>query len=172
MKKNYLIFLSILIPILISCKKEKVENTLNSNSVKIESYKLTPKNTETELKLTDFKEIPKEIDGCSCIFSETEIKYKAEKYLIATNLDSIAFISINGNIAKLYLVERKFDKNEKDEENYIEIFANQKFKATIEVKKDNTKKSGDEIWWNNGSIKIENEKGKSQTKKFIGECGC
>ena len=92
--------------------------------------------------------------------------------LIATNLDSIAYISINEKSMKLNLVERKFDKNSKNNENYTEIFANEKFKATLEIKIDNTKKRGDEVWWSKGSIKIENKSGKTQTKKFIGECGC
>ena len=172
MNKIYTLFLSIIILILISCKKEKVENIQNSKSVKIDYSQSKPKNIETELNLTDLNDTPMEIDGCSCFFSETENKYKSEKYLIATNLDSIAYISINEKNIKLNLVERKFDKHSKNEENYTEIFANEKFKATLEVKIDNTKKRGDEVWWNTGSIKVEDENGKIQIKKFIGECGC
>lgn len=172
MKKTYMLFLSIIIPILISCKKEKIENIQNSKSTKIDYSKSKPKNIETELNLTDLQDILMEIDGCSCFFSETKAKYKSEKYLIATNLDSIAYVSINKKNIKLSLVERKFDTYSKDEENYTEIFANEKFKATLEVKIDNTKKRGDEVLWNKGSIKIENKSGKTQYKKFIGECGC
>ena len=157
---------------MISCRKEKVENLQNSNSAKFDYSKSKPRNIESELNLTTLKDIPIEIDGCSCFFSETEMKYKSEKYLIATNLDSIAYIPINGRNIKLNLVERKFDKYSKNEENYTEIFSNEKFKATLEVKIDNTKKRGDEVWWNTGSIKVEDENGKIQIKKFIGECGC
>ena len=63
---------------------------------------------------------------------------EAEKNEIATNLDSIAYISINGKNIKLNLIERKFDEYSKKEENYTEIFSNKKFKATIEVKINNT----------------------------------
>ena len=179
MRKSKLTILLILITILVGCKKENLENIQNPNSKKIELYskkiepsKLKPKITQTGINLTVLKEIPKEIDGCSCIFSETENKFKAQEYLIATNLDSIAYISINHNIIKLKLIEKKIDSNSKDDDNLIEIFANEKYKATIEVKKDKTKKVGDEVWWNIGSIKIENKNGESQTKKFVGECGC
>ena len=170
MKKSYILFLTFIISILISCKKEKVENIQNSKSVEIDYSK--SKKIETELNITDLGDIAMEIDGCSCFFSETETKYKSEIYLIATNLDSIAYISLNEKSMKLYLVERKFDKYSKNDENYTEIFANEKFKATLEVKIDNTKKRGDEVWWNTGSIKVEDENGKIQIKKFIGECGC
>jgi len=172
MKKSCILFLTIIISIFICCKKEKAENIQNSKSVEIDYSKSKPKNIETELNLTDLGDMPMKIDCCSCFFSETETKYKSEIYLIATNLDSIAYISINEKSMKLYLVERKFDKYSKNDENYTEIFANEKFKATLEVKIDNTKKRGDEVWWNTGSIKVEDENGKIQIKKFIGECGC
>ncbi|WP_139225591.1 hypothetical protein [Flavobacterium succinicans] len=172
MKKSYILFFNIIISILISCKKEQAENIQNSKSVEIDYSKSKTKNIETGLNLTDLNDTPMEIDGCSCFFSETENKYRSEKYLIATNLDSIAYISVNGKNMKLYLIERKFDKYSTKEENYTEIFSNEKFRATIEVKIDNTKKRGDEVWWNTGSIKVEDKNGKIQIKKFIGECGC
>lgn len=172
MKKLKLIISTILITIVISCKKENVENKQNSKSVDIEHFKLKDKVLETEIKLTSLKEIPKEIDGCACVYSETEKKFKAEEYLIATNIDSIAFISINGKITKLKLVERKTQPNPNDNKDYIDTFESGKFKVTIKVRADKTKKEEYESWWSIGTIKIEDENGKSQTKEIIGECGC
>ena len=172
MRKSKLLILLILITILVGCKKENLENIQNPNSKKIEPSKLNSKSTQTGINLTVLKEIPAEIDGCSCIFSETENKFKAQEYLIATNLDSIAYISINHNIIKLKLIEKKIDSNSKEDEDLTEVFGNEKYKVTIEIKKDKTKSVGDEVWWNIGSIKIENKNGESQTKKFVAECGC
>ncbi len=136
------------------------------------SCKEDNKTLQAKLTITDFKEVPNEIDGCSCFFSETEKKYNSNEYLIATNLDSIAFVSLNNKIIKLKLVEKKIEPNSIDNENYTAIFANKKYKATIEVKEDRTKKNADEVWWNIGTIKVEDKNGNQQTKKFIGECGC
>ena len=130
------------------------------------------KNDKKEFTLNSFKTLPKEIDGCSCIFSKTEKEYEQNEYVFASNFDSIAFISINNKILKLKLTSKIYKPNTVENEDYTCKYEAEKYKVTIEIEADKTKKDSDESWWNKGSISIENKNGEKITQKFIGESGC
>lgn len=132
-----------------SCKKDKTEFTLNS-----------------------FKNLPKQIEGCTCLFSKTEKDYKQKEYVFVSNFDSIAFISINNKIIKLKLKRRVYKPNTVENEDYICKYETEQYKVTIEIKADKTKKDAEESWWNKGVISIENNNGKKVTQEFVGESGC
>lgn len=130
------------------------------------------KNDKIEFTLNSFKTLPKEIDGCSCIFSKTEKEYGQNDYVFASNFDSIAFISVNNKILKLKLTSRIYKPNTVENQDYTCKYETEEYKVTIEIEADKTKRYADESWWNKGLITIENKKGQKITQKFIGESGC
>ena len=132
-----------------SCKKEKTELTINS-----------------------FKKLPKEIEGCTCIFSKTEKDYELKEYVFASNFDSIAFVSINNTIIKLKLKNKVYKPNTVENEDYTCKYETEEYKVTIEIKADTNKPDSDETWWNKGLLIIENKDGRKITQEFVGESGC
>ena len=130
------------------------------------------KKESEKISIDSFRKIPTEIDGCSCIFSENELKYNNREYLFASNFDSIGFISINNKIVKLKLTQRKYKANTVENEDYICTYKSDNYKVIVEIKADKTKKESEETLWNLGTIKVENEAGEKTEKKFVGESGC
>ncbi|WP_163410892.1 hypothetical protein [Flavobacterium ajazii] len=131
-----------------------------------------PKNNSTmsKLSLGNFKDIPDEIDGCSCYFSETEQKFKNDEYLFIAGFDSIGFISVDNKLVKLKLVSTEREPNTFGDYDHIDVYNSELYKVTIDIKYKNSK--GDETWWNDGTVTIESKDGKKTTKNFVGECGC
>lgn len=124
----------------------------------------------TELSLDDFKGIPDEIDGCSCYFSETDQKFKDEEYLFAAGFDSTGFVSVNKKLVKLKLVSTEREPNTFGDHDHIDVYNSELYKVIVDIKY--KKSSGDEVWWNDGTVTIESNHGEKITKKFVGECGC
>ncbi|MEN0007979.1 hypothetical protein [Flavobacterium nitrogenifigens] len=127
---------------------------------------------ETGFTLDNFKTLPKEIDGCSCLFSKTEKEYRQNEFVFASNFDSIAFVSIDNKIVKLKLASKTNKPHTMENENYTCKYYTEEYKITIEIEADKTKPDSDESWWNKGLLIIENKTGKKITQKFIGESGC
>ncbi|MGB4773906.1 MAG: hypothetical protein WBP45_01925 [Daejeonella sp.] len=126
--------------------------------------------TIEKLSLDNFKEIPNEIDDCSCAFSETVDRFKKEEYLFVSDLNSIGFLSINNKLIKLRLISAERRSGIFGDNNHKDIYSNEKYKVTVHIK---YKRSvGDETWWNYGTITIKSKDGQKLTKKFVGECGC
>ena len=130
------------------------------------------KNDKTEFSLNSFIRLPKEIDGCSCIFSKTEKDYQQKEYVFASDFDSIAFVSVNNKIIKLKLISRTNQPNTFDNENYTCKYNTEDYKIIIEIKADKTKPDSDETWWNKGLLIIEDKDGRKITQEFVGESGC
>lgn len=131
-----------------------------------------PENTSTTLKLSldNFKDIPDELDGCACYFSETDRKFKNKEYLFAADFDSIGFVSVDNKLVKLKLVSTGREPNTFGDNDHIDIYNSKLYKVTVDIKYKNS--NGDETWWNDGTITIESKDGQKMTKKFVGECGC
>ena len=129
-------------------------------------------NTSATLKLSldNFKEIPDEIDGCACYFSETEQKFKNNEYLIATSFDSIGFVYVDNKLVKLKLILTEREPNTFGDYDHVDIYHSDLYKVKVDKKFINS--NGDETWWNHGTITIESKEGQMVTKKIVGECGC
>jgi hypothetical protein len=130
------------------------------------------KNEKTEFTINSFKKLPKEIEGCTCIFSKTEKDYVKKEYVFASNFDSIAFVSVNNKIIKLKLKNKVYKPNTVENEDYTCKYETEEYKVTIEIKADKTKPDSDETWWNKGLLIIENKDGRKLTQEFVGESGC
>lgn len=124
----------------------------------------------TELSLDYFKGIPDDIDGCSCYFSETDQKFKNEEYLFAAGFDSTGFVSVNKKLVKLKLVSTEREPNTFGDHDNIDIYNSELYNVIIDIKHE--KASGDEVWWNNGTVTIKTKDGEKVIKNFVGECGC
>ena len=130
------------------------------------------KNRDKQISLDSFKKIPTEIDGCSCLFAENDLKYKNQEYIFASNFDSIGFISVENKLIKLSLTEKKYKPNTVENEDYNCTYEGEGYKVIVNIKADKTKRDSDETWWNLGSIKVENKEGEEIEKSLVGESGC
>lgn len=122
------------------------------------------------LVLDHFKDLPDEIEGCSCYFSETEERFKNKEYLFTSDMDSTAFISIDNKLVRLKMVSSTQEPNTAGGKDYSEVYSNGTLKVKVDVKYKNA--NGDETWWNDGTITVESTDGRRTSRKFVGECGC
>lgn len=120
--------------------------------------------------LNSFNNIPPEIDGCSCYFSDTEEKFKQREYIFAAEFDSAGFISIDNKLVKLNLVSTTRKQGEFGNYDHTDVYGTDQYKVTIDIKYKKT--TGEETWWNKGTITIENKDGQKIINKCVGECGC
>ncbi|HEY0668715.1 MAG TPA: hypothetical protein VGD22_11090 [Sphingobacteriaceae bacterium] len=120
--------------------------------------------------LDNFKGIPKEVQGCSCYFSENELKFKNSEYLFAAGFDSTGFVSVNSKPIKLKLISTGRDPRTFGDYDHTDIYKSEHYQVTVDIKY--KKSNGYETWWNDGTIIIENKDGQKLVKKFVGECGC
>lgn len=158
-------FIALSIILLASCE------TKNKNVVKHNDSNTTPVENSKHLLLNTFKNIPKEIDGCSCLFSETDQKFKKREYLFAAGFDSTAYIVINEKLSKFKLITSGREPNTFGDHDHVDIYQNDQFKLTVDIKY--KRSSGDEVWQNEGIIILESKDGELKTTtKFVGECGC
>lgn len=143
----------------------------NENEIlPIQKDELESISTTSELSLDDFKGIPEEIDGCSCYFSETDQKFKDKEYLFAAGFDSIGFVSVNNKLVKLKLVSTEREPNTFGDHDHIDVYNSELYNVIVDIKY--KKSSGEEVWWNDGTVTIESKEGEKVTRKFVGECGC
>ncbi len=122
------------------------------------------------ITIQSFSQFPAEIDGCSCYFSSNERAFSQKEYIIVTNLDSLAFMTINNQQTKLKLISSGAEPNTFTNFNHVEVFGNKEYKVIIDIK---YKKSTDsEVWIDEGTITITRKDGQKIVIKFYGECGC
>jgi hypothetical protein len=120
--------------------------------------------------ISSFKGIPNEVDGCSCTFSENNEKFKNGEYLFTAGFDSIGFVYIDHNLIRLKLLSTEREPDTFGDTDHKEIYEGSDYKIFLDIKYKHS--TGEEVWWNEGTIVIQNKAGRKKTKKFVGECGC
>ncbi len=120
--------------------------------------------------IDNFKNFPDEIDGCSCYFSPSQESFQRHEYLYVANFDSLAFISVDKKLIKLKLNSTTRGPETFGDTDHVEIYTGEDYKVTVDIKY--KKSSGDETWFNTGTITIENKEGRKTSRTFYGECGC
>ena len=123
-----------------------------------------------KLVMTSFKDIPQEIEGCSCYFSKDAKLYAKGNYCFASNFDSLAFISLNNKLTKLKLKSSERKPETFGDYDHKEVYENDTLKVYLDIKY--KQKTESEVWKNTGTIKVENSNGEIIIRKFEGECGC
>ena len=135
--------------IFISCAKEKAE------AQKPETF-----------TVNTFTDLPPEIDGCSCTFSEDSVSYAKEKYIYANNFAATSFIKINGKLIELTETEH----SNPDSLTTVSKSTGGGYKVEIKAKVFRTV----DLEYNEmkGTMAIKSKKGKTVTKTIYGGCGC
>jgi hypothetical protein len=171
--KNFTVFFISLGIMAITCR----ETGNGSKNERIKHTDATEKNQKgipakgmDSLSLDHFKKVPEDIEGCSCYFSETEGKFKSNEYLFAANFDSVAYISLGKKLLKLKLLSTGRNPNTFGDKDHVDIYRNNNYKITVDIKY--KKSTGEETWWNIGTITVEALDGRKIVKSFVGECGC
>ena len=127
------------------------------------------KTDESSAKLASFKGFPPGVEGCSCYFSSTDKDFRTDNYIFVSDLDSTAWISVNGKQVRLKLINstKPADIIEQD---YQDTYSDGLYTLMITVHyKEHT---GDEVWLNTGIMKLFFKEVEVDTRQFIGECGC
>lgn len=134
--------------ILISCAKEKNQ----------------PQKPET-FTVNTFTDLPPEIDGCSCIFSEDSLSYAKEKYIYTNDFAATSFIKVNGKMIRL--TETKHANP-----NSLTISKSAGSGYEVEIKAKVFRTTDLEYNEMKGTMTIKSKKGKTVTKTIYGVCGC
>ena len=164
MKKiNTFLLIILLTGVIISCK-QKSSDPKNSH-ISIEHTIITDTVVVVDtLFLESFTEFPPQINGCACYFSSSEINFKNKKYIYADDFAKFAFISLNGKMIKLNLIEDKIS----DTTTY-KTFKNEDYEIIIDVKQISEL---DETWQMKGTLTVKLKSGQVIIKNIYGECGC
>jgi len=141
-------------------KTEKASQSLaNNQAIGNESKESVD---TVSLRITPFKEIPDEIEGCGCQFFLSKEDEMNESYLFLSDLASVGFISINGSIERLELSSERKSKD-------LYFFINGRVSLSIELKK--RTKQNDELILMEGVFVLSRDQEKIE-KRFVGSCGC
>ena len=121
---------------------------------------------EQALTIDTFSTFPREIDGCSCYFSNDSTEFNRHVYVYMNNYGKISFLKINGVLTKFTQSESK----EVNETTTVTKAKSEDYEMTIEVV--DGIQNGEETWLKTGTIKLTDKNGNTVTKTFYGECGC
>ncbi len=126
---------------------------------------VSPK-TSDQLNIESFSELPDEIDGCSCYFSNDSNDFKSEKYIYVNDFADISFMKINGEMVKF-----KLTKYSKIDSLTSEAHATEgEYELTLRITKGI--ETGEETQLQTGTLILKTKQGKKIVKSFYGECGC
>jgi hypothetical protein len=155
------------------------QRTVNSESVMTDSVTATNKVTQAPKPariLDNFTDVPEEIEGCSCYYSESEQMYRQSEYLFVAGFDSTAFVSIDNSKLRLKLVSTEREPLSFGDYDHVDVYTTDGYEITLDIKyleeeTDSTTEE-DESWSTSGTITIQSEGGLKETIKFFGSCGC
>lgn len=169
---NHIAFVFLFIAL--ACGHQEVTDEVkqNSNDDIADTLPMSFEDTVTqnlESTIPTQSNLPDEIEGCSCYFSETEELFNSRYYFFASDYDSLAFVLIDDEWIELELVSTEREPRTFGDYDHREIYSNDSYFVTIDMIYKSS--SGDETWINTGTIEIETE-GNKTVQEFIGECGC
>ena len=175
MKRYLLLIFAIGAILFCSCRPE----TSNRDTARIDSLS-APKKTTTGANpkriLDNFTDVPEEIEGCTCYYSESEGKYREAEYFFVADFDSIAFVSINSTKLKLKLVSTGRAPFSFGDYDHVDVYRADGYDVTVDIKyveeQDSIGQEGDERWYTDGTITIQSQNGKTEGIRFFGSCGC
>lgn len=121
---------------------------------------------ETKLEFESFKEIPAEIDGCSCCFSKNDKEYSEEQFIYVNNYTNYAYIKIHGELKKFMEIEHS--KHEHKKSYYIYQYND----FTLRVDITESVPDGYESSKLHGRLTLTDKDGQKTIQEFVGNCGC
>lgn len=156
--------------VLCGCRQKRAENREGIKSEIPDSVRLSKDPGKPKISLDNFSEIPKEIEGCACFFSESEERKNKNEYLFVAGFDSTAFISIDNKLLKLRLISTAREPNSYGDYDHTDVYETENYVVTLDIKY--LRQEGDEGWLNTGTITIQTKDGRKEFVKFFGGCGC
>lgn len=118
-----------------------------------------------EALIENFQNIPEEIDGCACLFSENSTAFRNKQYLYADNMQDIAVIAVDGNILKLALIQDQLSSDN----SFVSKASGDALDVELDVRKS---EQLDEVGVYFGTLEVKTREGKIIKKTVFGECGC
>lgn len=116
--------------------------------------------------ITTFSSIPDKFAGCSVLFGQTKVKYKAKKFLYFDDMGTNAIISINGKIHFL-----NNNSSFKEGEDEVIIYSNDEYSAYIHLKK-YLGDSSEESQIYSAELLVKSKNGQEVKVTVYGEGGC
>lgn len=120
-------------------------------------------------ELDDF-DFPEDISGCSCYFSKSKADFDNNEYFFTADYDSLAHISVNGELIDLKLVSTTRGPHSFGDNDRWETYKNDLY--TVKVKIVYKESSGYETWLNEGTVTVYRKDGQKKEQAIYGECGC
>ena len=121
--------------------------------------------TNKPIRLDLFRKIPAQIDGCNGLYTYDSISLKKKTYIVAIDLEDLAFISVGSKIISLKRISHKELSNKVFEY----IYKGSGYKITLKTKV--VKEIGEEVSLDAGTVEIYDGKSKI-ILKIHGEVGC
>lgn len=122
-----------------------------------------PEKSQRPITIESFSVSP-ETDSCSCLFSIDSATFKKSAYVLAYDLETIAFMKLNGHLVKFRQTEYFGAGN-----NSVTTFESDPYTLYLEIKDVN--EIGKEATLISGSIRVM-DKGNVALTTFYGECSC
>jgi hypothetical protein len=142
-----------------SCKQQSVKKEIPKT--KVESTI-----TSQTLTLESFTDIPPEIDGGACYFSNDSAEFEHKKYIYVNDFAETSFLKINGKLIRFQQTEYKDIKHKT-----VKVKAVSK-EYLLEIEMTDLDKSSYETTLKTGTIILSDKNGQSIKKSFYGSCGC
>jgi hypothetical protein len=117
------------------------------------------------ISIDTFSELPPEIEGCSCSFSNSENDFENGKYIYVDDYQGNAYISINGEMKQFILS----NSQKVSDEHYIRTWTSEGYEVILDYKQVG---QVEETWQQKGTIRVKAKGAKELVKEFYGECGC
>jgi len=125
---------------------------------------------ERTVSVNTFHGLPGGLQGCACYFSRSLKEFQNDTYLLATDLDSLAYISIDRKIVPLKLIRSSREPQTLDERDYRNTYSNGVYELQLDVHyKEHT---DDEAWWNTGTMRLFFKEIPVYEHTLMGACGC
>ena len=123
-------------------------------------------NKEGALSIDAIKEVPEDCKEAGCSFSDVEHR---DQPIMMSGASDETYLCVNGKVVGFALVKSTPTAINDSTTNYIETYKYKDLELKIQM---NQTHDGSEEDTFEGTITIQNKKGETVTKKFVGGCSC
>ena len=150
----------------------KIEKSIKAETTNDEPAIYYQQTNDKTLSIDTFSEIPDDVDGCSCTFSNDSIEYNKKQYIFTSDITKVLYMKINGKMIKFNLNnDGSVEMNSIPHAGSKIKIENSLYKIVIEY--DKVIEAGYETRAMTGTIQLTDIKsGNTVVKKIFGVCGC
>ncbi len=139
---------------------------INSCGVKT----VTEKNVYNKITINDMIQIPEDIEGCSCYLSRNNNSFNNQKFIFASNNDSICYMMINNELTRFKMKNTTRDPFTFKNHDLKEYYSSENYE--LEINSHFEDSTSYESWNFSGEIYVKSINGEETKIKFVGTCGC